>query len=882
MISHRTLGLAGLLASTLLTAPARAWAQSAPAAQPTLPADGEAQQNEPATVDDIIVRGRFVPDVKRETAAVANLLTEEDIARTGDSEIGEALSRVTGLSIVGDGFVYVRGLGDRYSSALLDGSTLPSPEPLKRVVPLDLFPTSLISNALVQKTYSPQFPAEFGGGVLALSTRAIPSERYFQFGASIGADTETTGKQGLYWDAGGELSNIGIADNSLNLPKFIAIDPSLESFQDDPVMLQAAGRSLRNVWSIDGDTNLPDFGFSLSGAEIVDLSNGVRLGGLVALDYDYQVRNREGERGSYDIEGGANEAVNASACENFSGLSNAVNCGFRRTEQEYGLNAMGAFGVEFNENHELKFTTLLLRKTRQQALIERGVFAADPTLLRNFQRLSWIEQQLNLNQLSGKHVFYLPTALDRLQIDWRGAYSTAERDTPYRREYTYRLEADDVFRLMPGVQSNRTIFTALEDENVEGGVDLTLSGQVAGREVELKAGAMRQERTRDFATRRYSFIAAPSTIVTPELRSYVPEIIFSPDNIGGNAGFVLNDVTDPSDFFDAEMTVTGGYVSGEGQLTRDLRLSIGGRYEESEQIVHTFTPLTGDAVNVNLSADHFLPTATLTWEFADNMQLRLGYSQTINRPDLRELANALFLDDDSGTLELGNPNLRIAEIQNYDLRWEWYFGQRQSATVGLFYKTFDNPIERVFLPVGDGFGRSFQNAAEATLQGVEAEVDYTLPTDAWFATVDWFADNRMFVIANVTYIDSEVTDSVYTRRLQGQSEWLGNVQFGFENEAARRRATLLVNYQGERISDAGIIIGTTRLPDVIETPPVMVDLAASQTFTVGGRDYDVSLKAENLLGEEFERSQNFANGSTGVVERYDLGRTVSLGLSTRF
>src|SRR5690606_25978975 len=132
---------------------------------------------------------------------------------------GEALARVTGLSIVGDGFVYVRGLGDRYSSIVLDGSTLPSPEPLKRVVPLDLFPTSLVSSAQIQKTYSVQHPGEFGGGLIALATRAIPNERFLSFGASIAAETESTGSQGLYWDAGGKLSNIGIADNSLNLPK---------------------------------------------------------------------------------------------------------------------------------------------------------------------------------------------------------------------------------------------------------------------------------------------------------------------------------------------------------------------------------------------------------------------------------------------------------------------------------------------------------------------------------------------------------------------------------------------------------------------------------------------------------------------------------------
>lgn len=874
-------GLAGLLASTVLTAPVLAWAQDAAPSAPT-PQDPDAV----STVEDIVVRGRFVPDVKRETSAVANILTEEDIKRSGDSEIGEALARVTGLSIVGDGYVYVRGLGDRYSSIILDGSTLPSPEPLKRVVPLDLFPTSLVSNAQIQKTYSAQYPGEFGGGLIALSTRAIPNERFLSFGASIAAETETTGKDGLYWDAGGKLSNIGIADNSLNLPKFIAIDPSLKSFANNPAMLQAAGRSLRNVWSIDGDSNLPDFGFNISGAEIVDLSNGIRLGGFVALDYDYQVRNREGVRNSFEVNGGVNDQISPEACAGAGGLSNATGCGFQRTEQEYALNALGAFGIEFNENHELKLTTLLLRKTRQQALIERGLFSADPGLIRSFQRLNWIEQQMNSNQLSGRHVFMLPLALDRLQIDWRAAYSTASRDTPYRREYSYRLEPDNVFRLTPGTDSNRTFFSALEDENIEFGLDFTLNGMIADREITLKAGGLHQERERDFASRRYSFQPAAGVIISPALRSFVPEIIFSPDNIGGDAGYTLRDITDPSDFFDATMEINAAYASAEVELIKDLRVTAGVRYEDSEQQVNSFVPLgetgAGDPIAANLAQDFWLPTATATWEFFDNMQLRFGYSKTINRPDLRELSNALFLDDDSNTLERGNPNLKIAEIQNYDLRWEWYFGQRQSATIGLFYKSFDNPIERTYQPIGEGFGRSFQNAQEATLKGVEAEIDYTLPMDVWAPNLGWFQDNEVFVVANVTWSDSEVTDAAYTRALQGQSEWLGNLQVGFENTTARRRATLLVNYQGERISDAGVITGSTRLPDVVETPPIMLDLVASQTFTVGGRDYDVGAKVENLLGEEYERSQSFANGGTGVVEGYKLGTTFSLNLSTTF
>ena len=185
--------LVSVLLGTTTLVPAQAFAQSAPAGSVVSPQAGtpleqradpqaaQEQQQEQVDVstpggnaggEDIVVLGRNVPNAVRATAEVVNVLSSADIARTGEGDIAGALQRVTGLSVVGNGFVYVRGLGDRYSSSLLNGSPLPSPEPLRRVVPLDIFPTNVIASALVQKSYSVNYPGEFGGGVINLTTRS--------------------------------------------------------------------------------------------------------------------------------------------------------------------------------------------------------------------------------------------------------------------------------------------------------------------------------------------------------------------------------------------------------------------------------------------------------------------------------------------------------------------------------------------------------------------------------------------------------------------------------------------------------------------------------------------------------------------------------------
>lgn len=891
MASSRRMLASLLLASTTLAA-VPAVAQDAERTELAAVADDAAE---------IVITGRFIPDEKRETSAIVSVLGAAELERGGDGDIAASLTRVTGLSLVGGRFVYVRGLGGRYSSAILDGSVLPSPEPLRRVVPLDVFPTDLLDGALIQKTYSVEYPGEFGGGLIALRSKSVPEENFFEFGISTGFNDESTFEDGLSFK-GGAFDNVGFGDETYELPTAVSTNPSLDGF--DPGQLQVAGRSLVRRgpgFSLDREANAPDLGINATLGQHFGVG-GMSAGALLAVSFKSETRNKFGVRNRYspavNNSLGIFSSFSPEACAGFA--VDASSCGLFQTDQTVTLGVIGSLGLDIDSDNRIKATSVLLRKTDKIGEIQRGQTPInDTTNVVSDQQLAFIEQELWTNQLSGEHKFTMGGAFSELAVNWRGAYARASRTTPFRTEYRYIISPTDTqFHLSPLSSRFGINFTALTDDNYEGGLDLALKGEIAGMETVLKVGGLYNKKDRGFASRRYSFIYPSNIAQLGELLSYVPEIIFSPDNIGPG-GFVLDQTDGPANSFTAATEIYGSYVSAELQLTDQVRITGGVRYEKSQQqvsgaIAGTLAGLGGDAaarcvetgttaefttpIFCRLDTERFLPAGAITWEFADNMQLRFGYSRTLSRPDLRELSPAVIFNIEDGLEEQGNPGLRITSIDNFDGRYEWYFGNKQLLSLGGFYKKLSNPIERSLSPFGDGGRRIFINAQSAKVYGGEVELEVTLPFGDWIGG-EFLADRRVFLIGNFTYAKSDVRigpDQVGvltnpSRRLEGQSEILGNLQFGYEREG--ERMAVLFNYAGDRISD----VGTFGLPDVIENPPITLDFTFAKTLPIRGRDVELSFKANNLLADDFRRSQGGL-----VYEQYDLGRSFSLGVKTRF
>lgn len=857
-----------LLASTVLFVPAEAFAQE----EDTQPQDD---------VEEITVVGRYIPDEKRATSEISNVLDAEAFSLAGDGDIGTALQRLPGLSLVGGKYVYVRGLGERYSSTLLNNSGVPSPEPLRKVVPLDIFPTSIIESVLVQKTFSPEYPAEFGGGVIDLRTKAVPDDFILEVGISGQYNTEATGETGLSYDGSGS-EIFGFGGSLRDIPDEILQDVTLESLTEEE--RAAAGRALPNIWSIDEEPLYPGAGFNFVVGNRWDVGTESAFGFFAAVDYDVNTRNRVGVR-RIVVTSDAGPVIRSNfapeVCETGEFENVDIDgCGLRQTNLDVALNGLLSFGYEFNADHAISYTGTVLRQSTKRSLIEKGIFPLEEDI-RTRSTIDWIESQVWTNQLSGEHVVNLFGDSDTFQqteINWRANISRSDRDVPLRRNTVYEFDVNlgtDLILARP--DSNTTIYNALDEESKEFGFDFVQPAYIADLPIDIIGGFTYADKDRSFGLVRYNFDIPRGA--SRELRALAPEIIFGPANIGPGQ-IRLVEVFDASDFYTATFENIQGYLGADVELSAKARLAFGVRYEDSEQIVDTAERITLEPLRITQLGEFWLPSATFTYEIVDNMQVRLAFSQTVNRPDMRELSTARFVDDERNLPVEGNPELRIAEIDNYDARFEWYFASGESLTVGAFYKKFTNPIEQSSRAFGEGRLLTYVNGESAELMGIEVEVEKILFFQDWFGW-DWLGTREMFVKANGSYIDAEtrtaeadlgiVTNAV--RPFQGQSEWLANLQFGWRDYDRGENLAVILNYTGRRLA----LVGVFENPDEFETPPIMLNVAYSKEIPIGESLLELSLEANNLLGDEIRFSQN------GVVtEGYELGRTFSLGLTYKF
>ena len=873
-----------LLATSALIAPGTAVAQSQPA-----PAAGPQTQTAPQDPDEVsqlgevIVLGRNIPEPNRESSEVAAFLTAEDLDRTGDSSAAAALTRVTGLTVVEGRFIYVRGLGERYSSALLNGSPLPSPEPLQRVVPLDLFPASILESVTVQKSYSANFPGEFGGGVIDLRTIDAPRDPFFNVSASVGGNTETTNEESLIY-YGSRTDFTGFDDGTRDVPGDIDLafrtgkQINRANFSTD--QLQAMGQGLVNapLRLLQRETTPVNFGFDAAGGLSSDSSIGT-LGLIAVAGYNNSWSTRRG----FQEEG------------QFSGadLVPVTSKVFESNQNDVQLNLLGGLSLT-RDDHELKWTNLYIRSTTKEARTSAGPdLSVGGGVLRD-DYTEWFVRQLFSSQLTGEH-FFMDGALE---FDWRAAWAHTSRDAPYESRFQYGVNADGDYIHNP---SNLISFSELDEDVVSGGADVSYALPLSdAREAVFSLGVAYMDSSRD-AT-RYDLQLAAVSGLTDEQRQSRIDYLYSDFNINPTT-IELRQVsgTNGAGAYEAELKVGAIYAQVDAEIIPLVRTTVGVRFEDGQQSV-TPRDLFGGAttfVATELEEQYYLPAFTTTWNFAEDQQLRFGASQTIGRPQFRELAPQSYIDPESDREFTGNPFLVDTEILNVDARYEWYFARQQYLTAGVFYKDLDKPVESVVVLTGDQRQQTFLNAPKATVYGAEIEAKKYFEWPE--ASNAFVANKRWLVQANYTWSDSEVQvdadDVVFTQggggtpeqasffiadgsRMQGQSDHVANLQLGWEDDTARSQATIIVNYVSERITARGAGAAGAREPDYVQDPGVFLDFVYRKDFEYAGRDMGFALELRNLLGTDYDEYQELGNKIR--INNYELGSGATVSLTARF
>lgn len=877
-----------LMASSVMLAPSIAGAQDAqPTPDSAPPADAPAvsQDVEPPTTgdDEIVVLGRFIPEPQRQSSEVATYLSAEDLARTGDDNAAVALTRLSGLSVASGGYVFVRGLGDRYSSALLNGSPLPSPEPLRRQIPLELFPSNIIDGATIQKTYSPNYPGEFGGGIIDLSTISEPGAPFLTLKVGTAGNTESTTKAGLTYY--GESSDwTGLSDGTREIPPALAAAIARNSRINDvpsngftPANLELIGESFVNspLTVLQREPSAPDFEGEVTAGTSFD-HKGLTFGFIGVAGYDSSIRTKVAERTLVVGNSVATDKISTS------------------TTWDVVANALGSASVGWGDN-EVTLTGLLIRSTSKDAQSQAGFDSnVDPIGLTTTlnESTAWYERQLGSLQLAGEHT------MGNFGLKWRGAYAQSTRDAPYEREVEY--DVTNNVAAYSRQNQNRTRFSELTDEVLSGGVDgsytLALTEQ---RDAVFSAGYAYANTVREYELLTFIF-GGPAIQPTPTdtFQFGRVDFLFSPDNIDP-LRFEIFENTGTDDAYKGRLTVDAAYAAVDVEILPLIRAAVGVRYEEGTQIVRTGNRF-GEAVQagqVTIQNEYLLPAATLTWNFAEDLQFRLGYSQTIARPQFRELAFSQYLDPETDRSYRGNPFLTDSELKNFDTRLEYYFGRNQFVTAGAFYKQIENPIEEV-VTIGDGTTRtSFINAPEATLYGAEVEYRTKFPMP-WLPVL---SDAEWLFSVNYTYTFSEVNADPNAQivnpnnpfgprinasqlrldgsQLQGTPEHIANFQFGFATD--NQQLTALLGFVDDRIARRGL----GSLPRVMESPGFNLDLVYKYNFNVRGADFTLGLSGRNLTdenNEEFTESKGAGGFGRAEVNTYDRGQTFSVSLTSEF
>lgn len=781
------------------------------------------------------------------SAVVSDSLSHEELAAGASGDAAGALEKVTGVSVVGEGFVYVRGLGERYSSTMLNNAMIPTTEPEKRVVPLDLFPTGLIESIKVLKTYSPDLPSEFAGGMVQLNTVEFPAQRMFQVTTKTGFNTATTfGQFSTY--PGGATDFFGFDRGARGIPSIIPTDKRLFPGNFTPAELQTFGRAFSDNWQPTSIGSMrPALDWSLVGGGTFG-----RIGIVGALSFN-NAPQQQSEFQRYLRQGGDGPIVFTEYPQ------------FDEFAERARMGGILNMALRLTPTQKLVFRNTVTHEAEKASRTFSGYDGGVDSNIQS-QRLRWVERSLFSTSVEGDHS--LPSLRNSV-VRWQMTYSRSTRDEPDLREVFRGLLPNGEYIFSALGSSGIRFYSNLADRVYEPQADYSIpffKGSITGL---WKTGFRATIRRRDFQARRFRFIPQGGGIDL-----FLPSNeLFAPENITPNR-FQIVEFTRGTDTYAANMDVYAGYSMVDLGIGARWRIVAGLRLESADINVLTIDNRVPNAVPTTASLQNTDPTpgVNLIYALTRRQNLRVSYSRTLSRPDFRELSPFDFNNTLGGFVAQGNPNLRRASIQNADMRWEMFPGGNQILAVSVFVKNFTDPIEQTILPSND-LRQTFVNAAGALNYG--AEFEFRRALGSFSRRLRQFAVSSNFTLVN-SNIEINPNDALLltskSRPLVGQSRYIANTILEWQKPRLRSIARFYVNYVSRRIAD----VGTFRLPDIYQEGNTSLDAVYDYTFDERGQ-WRLRIEGENLGNNEYRWTQG-----DFLQRSYRLGRTFQIGLSYSF
>lgn len=801
----------------------------------------------------------------KKAEVVVNGISAQQIGKSQDKDAAEVVKRIPGVTVTGDKYIRIRGLGERYNFVQLNDAPAPSMEADVRSFSFDIVPASLIDRILVYKSPAADLPGDFSGGVVKIFTRSIPEESFIEVNYGTGYREGSSLKEFL----GSENSNTyftGFNDKTHDLPADFPKDLRLAN----SAQLIQAGQSLPNDWvPVSSNAGLNQ-SLTITGALKLNVGKAT-IGNITSLLYSNNKTVHQVER---------NDFMQYDAGLNKSSIL------FHFLDEEYSQNIrtglLHNWAVKFNGNHSVEFRNFYNQMSKGQYVLRTGIHY-DFNYVPENHSFDQLYRGIYTGQLNGTHKF----ASQQLTLNWSAGYNKSYRDQPdYRR---YRSDVDTVentrtLYIPLGSASSYFLgrfFSTMDEESRSGSMSLawkpaSLKGWL--QNTVIRAGVDYEDKNRNFTARNIGYVR--TTQSDPTLQYLTIDKLFEPENINNTTGIRIDEQSNAADSYRAANRQTAVYASVNMDPGKRFGIIAGVRAERNDQ------SLGSEALSEEVQNNSFdiLPSLNLTYRYSEKVQLRAGYGITVNRPEFRELAPFGFYDFSYNMVKKGNKDLKNARIHNMDLRWEYYPQSSEIISLGVFYKKFIDPIETQFIPGGGSGGIkdfSFANVEGATSIGLEGEVRKSF---AGLTSVKFLNDmgvmfNGALIKSRVMLSDSLVRQSS-NRPMQGQSPYIINMGLWYRNMRHDLQVNLLYNVAGRYIFSIGFDV----YPDIYQMPRNLLDLTVSKGV---GRHLEVKAGISDLLNnsvlllQDANNDGRFRETDDQVIQRYMPGITYTFGISYR-
>jgi hypothetical protein len=747
---------------------------------------------------------------QKNMATISDGISGEMIKKTADRNTSDVLKRVSGVTIVDNKFAVIRGLADRYNMAMLNGNILPSSESDRKAFSFDIFPSSLLDNIVISKAATPDKPGEFAGGIIDLSTKDIPNENFLS--TQVGTGMNTIGTFESYKQGATSKTDwLGYDKTTRIVPSNF---PTTEEFKAQTLTQKyETSKLFGNNWKINNENAMPlNRSIQVAGGINKKFGKESAIGIIAGLSYNRNLRTNYLERGDL----------------------NGTTAAYKYNDTIYRDNVLlgGIFnvGLKINNQHKINFKNALTANSDDQTIIREGDFIENAQFIK--ANASWFtNNRLIANQLNGEHVI----TNQKIKIFWGLGQNTIKRTTPdLRKFYTIKNygEQNYVTYIPLGQASpfySGTYFDETSEKIKNGNLDVLIPYKIAGIKQSVKVGAYVQKKDRIFDARVMGYKQGKNSAHDYSLDLLPQDQIFAPENMNA-MGYVLDDLTQPNNSYTANSTLQAAYIMNDHSILEKFRIVYGVRVESFKQELVEGNLVKGDK-KINKENTNILPSMNFTYLLNKKTNVRFCASQTLSRPEFRELASTPFFNFANLLTYQGNNLLEQTKIQNYDVRYEYFMGKGEIISGSVFYKYFDNPIESVMTPGAKAI--KYQNAPNATCYGLEFEFRKSL---SFLSSNEKSLVNNIALFGNFAYIKSNVNIEstvaggekvTYKRAMQGQSPYIINFGASFTQPEKNLGVNLVFNRIGERIFAVGDF---DNVESMYEAARNVLDLQISKKF----------------------------------------------------